>query len=389
MTDIKTAWAALRSLKDKKIPTLEEMFLHDPDRAQHMSLRVNGLYVDYSKQRICQDGFQALIALAKAANVEGWRARLFAGEKINTTENRAVLHPALRGSAGSAEIKNQIKHMAARTRTFAENIRRSKTIKTIVHIGIGGSDLGPRLCHYAFEASYPARFDLRFVVNVDGASINDALKDLDPATTLIISVSKSFTTQETRMNTNAALEWLKQGLGDKACDHMIAVTANRQGALDFGIDPAHIFEFWDWVGGRFSLWSAVSLSLQLTFGPDVFDDLLAGAREMDEHFTSAPLAQNLPVIMAMVGIWNRNIIGYPSLAVVPYSRRLRKLPAYLQQLEMESNGKGKTRDGEPTGPTCPVIWGDEGTNSQHAFFQHLHQSRNGTPVDFIAVLQDS
>lgn len=388
MTDIETKWSALRALGEKNLPTLEEMFLRDSKRAENMYICTNGLYVDFSKQRITPDIFDALISLAEASNVERWRTRLFAGEKINTTENRAVLHPALRGSAGTPEIRAQVEQMRSRTREFSQKIRKDKSINTIVHIGIGGSDLGPRLCHYAFEAQYKAQFDLRFVVNVDGASLNDALKGLDPASTLVISVSKSFTTQETRMNTNGALAWLKAGLGEKACDHMIAVTANKKAALDFGIDGDHIFEFWSWVGGRFSLWSAVSLSLQLVYGPDVFDALLHGAQSMDTHFTRTPLAKNLPVILAMIGIWNRNFLGFPSLAVVPYSRRLRKLPSYLQQLEMESNGKGTTRDGKPAGATCPVIWGDEGTNAQHAFFQHLHQSRNGTPVDFIAVLKD-
>ena len=278
--------------------------------------------------------------------------------------------------------------MRARTRDFAEKLRRGRTYKSIVHIGIGGSDLGPRLVADAMAATQKAKFDLRFAENVDGASINDALAGLDPKSTLVIVVSKSFTTQETRMNAEAARKWLKKDLGDKAGKNFIAVTANRDGAEEFGVKPDQIFDFWDWVGGRYSVWSAVGLSLQLTYGPDAFDDFLSGAAAMDKHFKDQSFESNMPVLMALAGVWNRNVLGYTSQAVIPYSRRLRKLSAFLQQLEMESNGKSAGRDGKGTDLTCPVIWGDEGTNGQHAFFQWLHQGTPGAPVDFVAVLKD-
>ena len=383
MTDKTKIWKRLEE-QAKDLPRLADLFADSPNRAARFSYDVGGVYADFSKQKIDANIFKNLLELAQACGLEDWRQKFFAGDPINTSENRAVLHPALRGIGGSAQVQKQIKDMRARTRGFAEKLRGDKKIKAIVHIGIGGSDLGPRLCADALAASAKPEFELRFAENVDGASINDALSGLDPKSTLVISVSKSFTTQETRMNTEAARSWL----GEYAGANMVAVTANKKGAVEFGLKPAQIFEFWDWVGGRFSLWSAVSLSLQITYGPDVFDELLAGAAEMDTHFKDAPLENNLPVMLALTGIWNRNFIGYANQAVVSYARRLRKLSKFLQQLEMESNGKSAQRDGGDAVATCPVVWGDEGSNSQHAFFQFLHQSRNGSPVDFIAVLEN-
>jgi glucose-6-phosphate isomerase len=295
---------------------------------------------------------------------------------------------ALRGTGGSKSVKKQVKDMRAKLSEFAERLRKGRTYKSIVHIGIGGSDLGPRLVADALAATQDPKFDLRFAENVDGASINDALEGLDPKSTLVVVVSKSFTTQETRMNAEAARSWLEKDLKDKAKNNFIAVTANRDGAEEFGVASDQIFDFWDWVGGRYSVWSAVGLSLELTYGTDAFNGFLKGAAAMDKHFRDAPLAKNIPVLMALTGIWNRNAAGYTSQAIIPYSRRLRKLPAFLQQLEMESNGKAIGRDGKPAGLTCPIIWGDEGTNGQHAFFQWLHQGTPGAPVDFIAVLKD-
>jgi len=384
MSDKSSIWASLHAQNPFERAPLSALFAADPNRAARFSFTAGGLYADFSKQLITTDIHAQLLALAKACGVEQQRARLFAGEKINTSEDRAVLHPALRGTGGTPAIKKQVTDMRAKTAEFANKIRENGHYKAIVHIGIGGSDLGPRLCADALAASSQPALDLRFAENVDAASINDALAGLNPKTTLVISVSKSFTTQETRMNTEAARSWL----GKYAGENIVAVTANKLGAVEFGINSENIFEFWDWVGGRFSLWSAVGLSLQITYGPDVFDELLAGAAEMDTHFKAAPLENNLPIMLAMIGIWNRNIIGYANQAVVPYARRLRKLPAFLQQLEMESNGKSITKGGEQSGMTCPVIWGDEGSNSQHAFFQFLHQGFNGAPVDFLAVLQD-
>ncbi|MEE9272125.1 MAG: glucose-6-phosphate isomerase [Robiginitomaculum sp.] len=383
MSKTNLAWKSLKTLAQSELPNLTDMFENEADREQNLSYKVGGLYVDFSKQKITKEVNTALMALAKAVDVEGWRTRMFAGEKINVSEGRAVLHPTLRGSGDNAKIKKQVQDMRAKTREFAEKIRHDRHFKAVLHIGIGGSDLGTNLCSQVFAAQTHADLDLRFVVNVDGASINEAVKGIDPKTTLVIIVSKSFTTQETRMNGEAARAWL----GEYASTNMVAISANNAGVKEFGV--AHGFEFWDWVGGRFSLWSAVSLSLQICYGSDIFDEFLSGAFDMDQHFTNAPLNENLPVMMALTSVWNRNFIGYHSQAVIPYSTRLGKLPAYLQQLEMESNGKGVQRDGQTAKDTSPVIWGDEGTNSQHAFFQYLHQSNTGAPVDFIAVLEDA
>lgn len=380
-------YSALKTLFEQTGP-IADLFEKEPDRLSHFVLREGPLRADFSKQAMSETARMALLSLAAEAELDAWRARLFAGDSINTSENRAVLHMALRGVGGSEAVQADVSAMRARLAEFAEKIRAEGRFKAVVHVGIGGSDLGPRLVADAFAATQETVLDLRFAENVDGASINDALAGLDPETTLVVIVSKSFTTQETRMNGEAARAWLADGLGDKAGGHCIAVTANRTGAQDFGIPPSQIFDFWDWVGGRYSVWSAVGLSLQLAYGPQAFDDFLRGAAKMDEHFRDQPLAENLPVMLAMTGIWNTNVMGYGSQAVIPYARRLRKLPAFLQQLEMESNGKSAGRDGQTAGQTCPVIWGDEGTNGQHAFFQWLHQGTPGAPVDFVAVLED-
>jgi len=377
-------WNTLKTLASKDISSVTDMFASDPNRAARMSFAHGGLYADFSKQAISPDVMQALLKLADISGVEKRRADLFAGKPINVTEQRPVLHPALRGSCGDKQINTQVADMGIRTREFAETARRVRQYKAVVHIGIGGSDLGPRLLADGFAASGHSAFDLRFANNIDAASINDALTGLEPQTTLVVIVSKSFTTEETRMNGVAAKDWL----GNFANKNMVAVTVNRAEALRFGVNPAQIFELWDWVGGRFSLWSAVSLSLQLAYGPDMFGELLAGAAGMDTHFQTAPLEDNLPVMLALVDIWNRNFLGLGTRAVVPYARRLRKLPAFLQQLEMESNGKSTALDGKLALPTSQVVFGGEGSNAQHAFFQQLHQGTDVVPVDFIAVLTD-
>ena len=347
-------------------------------------MREGPLRADFSKQAMSDAARRALLSFAAQCDLEEWRAKLFAGEKVNTSEGRAVLHMALRGVGGTKANQKQVSDMRKHMAEFADNIRAEGRFKNIVHIGIGGSDLGPRLVADGFEASAEQSLTLRFAENVDGASVNDAVKGLKPEDTLAIVVSKSFGTQETKMNGEAVRGWL----GNFSGTNMIAVTANRDGAQAFGIVPDKIFDFWDWVGGRYSVWSAVGLSLQIAYGPKVFDAFLKGAAKMDEHFRDQPLQENLPVLMALTGVWNRNVLGYGSQAVIPYSRRIRKLAAFLQQLEMESNGKRITRGGQDAGLTCPVIWGDEGTNGQHAFFQWLHQGTPGAPVDFVAVLKD-
>jgi glucose-6-phosphate isomerase len=373
--------------------SIADLFETEPNRLKRFVMREGPLRADFSKQAVSSAALDALLSMAAGCHLEEWRAKLFSGETVNTSEDRAVLHMALRGVGGTKDIKKEVSEMRQHMADFADKIRAEGKFKNIVHIGIGGSDLGPRLVAEGFEASAEQALTLRFAENVDGASINDAVKGLDPAETLVVIVSKSFGTQETKMNGTSARAWLTEGVGVAAGDHMLAVTANRTRAVDFGIKPDNIFDFWDWVGGRYSVWSAVGLSLQIAYGPDVFSDFLDGAAAMDEHFRDQPLQENLPVMMALIGIWNRNAMGYASLAVIPYARRLRKLAAFLQQLEMESNGKRITRDGNDAGFTCPIIWGDEGTNGQHAFFQWLHQGtgsggNGGAPVDFVAVLKD-
>jgi glucose-6-phosphate isomerase len=368
---------------------IASLFETEPARLSDFVMREGPLRADFSKQALDKQALKALLGLAAKCDLEEWRAKLFSGERVNTSEDRAVLHMALRGVGGTKENQAEVAQMREHMAAYAKTIRAEGQFKNIIHIGIGGSDLGPRLVADAFEAAAEQSLILRFAENVDGASVNDAVKGLNPAETLAIVVSKSFGTQETKMNGESVRDWL----GEHGSSNMIAVTANRERAVDFGIAAENIFDFWDWVGGRYSVWSAVGLSLQIAYGPDVFAEFLDGAKAMDLHFRDQPLQENLPVMMALVGIWNRNGLGYGSQAVIPYSRRLRKFSAFLQQLEMESNGKSATRQGEATTLTCPVIWGDEGTNGQHAFFQWLHQGPSagrygGAPVDFVAVLKD-
>ena len=387
MTDRAAHFAKLKALADKSV-SIAQLFKDEPARLDKFVMREGPLRADFSKQAISQEALDALLSLAAGCHLEEWRAKLFAGDAVNSSENRAVLYMALRGVGGSEAVQEEVAAMREKMANFADKIRKESRYKAVVHIGIGGSDLGPRLVADGFGAAGKMALDLRFAENVDGASVNDALEGLNPATTLVVVVSKSFTTQETRMNAEAAREWLTEALGKKAGDNFIAVTANRDGAESFDIPSDQIFDFWDWVGGRYSVWSAVGLSLQIAFGPKVFDEFLKGAAKMDAHFRDQPLQENLPVMLAMTGIWNRNVLGYSSQAVIPYARRIRKFSAFLQQLEMESNGKSAARDGADAGITCPIIWGDEGTNGQHAFFQWLHQGTPGAPVDFVAVLKD-
>jgi len=380
--------SSLAAEADRDI-NIAELFAAEPDRLSRLVMREGPLRADFSKQALDKKGLDTLLSMAAKCDLEEWRAKLFAGERVNTSEDRAVLHMALRGVGGTAENQKQVTEMRQHMASYAKAVRADGEFKNIVHIGIGGSDLGPRLVADAFEAAAEQSLTLRFAENVDGASVNDAIKGLNPAETLAVVVSKSFGTQETKMNGESVRDWL----GEFGGSNMIAVTANRDRAEAFGIAAENIFDFWDWVGGRYSVWSAVGLSLQIAYGPDVFAEFLDGAKAMDLHFRDQPLQENLPVMMALVGVWNRNGLGYGSQAVIPYARRLRKFSAFLQQLEMESNGKSATRDGEAAGLTCPVIWGDEGTNGQHAFFQWLHQGPSegrygGAPVDFVAVLKD-
>ena len=393
------AWAQLDgAAADLGGTTLNQLFAAAPDRVSAMCVAACGLHGDFSKQRVDAGGLDALFTLAEAAELPSWIARLFAGEPINHTENRAVLHPALRAprdasfAAAGEPVVDAVHDVLDRMAVCVEQVRSGQwrghtgqRITDVVNIGIGGSDLGPRMVCEALVSSEQA-LRVHFVSNVDATEITRVCAKLDAASTLFIVTSKSFGTAETLANAATAKQWLLDQLGDDAdvAKHFVAVSTNHSAVAEFGIDTDNMFGFWDWVGGRYSLWSAVGLSIALAVGMDEFRSLLAGAHAMDEHFRHAPLRENLPVWLGLIGIWNTNALGLPSQVVVPYAQALARLPAYLQQLEMESTGKGVTRDGAPVlRQTIVSLWGDIGTNGQHAFFQMLHQGPQALPVDFI------
>lgn len=368
----------------------------DTDRFAHFSAESDGLLLDYSKTNIDAKALEMLVALAEAKNVAEKRDAMFRGDKINSTEGRAVLHTALRSSdttplmVDSEDVRPGIRDTLDRMAVFAEGVR-SGEIKAadggrftdVVNIGIGGSDLGPAMATLALE---PYRGDLRchYVSNVDAAHISDTLKGLDPQRTMIVIASKTFTTIETMTNAQTALTWLRAALGDEIGGHLAAVSTALDLTAALGIAPDRVFGFADWVGGRYSLWGPVGLPIMLAIGSDNFRDFLKGGASMDRHFQSAPLDQNLPALMALVGIWHRNICGYDTRAVLPYDQRLSRLPAYLQQLDMESNGKRVSVDGTPlVQGSGPVVWGEPGTNGQHAFYQLLHQGTDVIPAEFL------
>jgi glucose-6-phosphate isomerase len=397
------AWHALERHRDEAAGLhLRQLFADDPERFERLSLAEGDLLVDYSKNRVTDQTVRLLLDLARAADVEGWRDRMFAGERINTTEDRAVLHVALRNRANQPirvdgeDVMPAVNEVLGRMRDFSERVRSGawrghtdQAMTDVVNIGIGGSDLGP---YMACEALKPfQRPDLRvhFVSNVDGAHLVHTLAGLDPARTLFIVASKTFTTQETMTNAASARAWLVEKLGEAAVEkHFVAVSTNGREVAAFGIDTANMFEFWDWVGGRYSLWSAIGLPIALAVGFERFEELLAGAHAMDQHFETAPLERNMPVILGMLGVWYRNFLGACSHAVLPYDQHLHRLPAYLQQGDMESNGKSTTRDGERVDyATGPIIWGEPGTNGQHAFYQLIHQGAELIPADFIAAAE--
>jgi glucose-6-phosphate isomerase len=369
--------------------------LDDEARNQALWLEAPHLTVDFTKQRLDQAVLEALIALAEQQELARQIERLFGGEHVNSTEDRPALHTALRAAVGErpAEADAAVAETRARLVRFAEQVRRGeltgytgRAITDVVHVGIGGSHLGPELAVEALQ--HPAGLGPRchFAANVDGEELTTALAGLRPETTLFIVVSKSFSTLETRVNAESARSWFVERTArpDAMHRHFLAATANVAAAAQFGIPEANVFPMWDWVGGRFSLWSAVGLPIALTVGPDAFDGLLDGARAMDQHFRTTPFARNAPLLMALVGIWNGNFLGATSHVVLPYNRRLRLLPDYLQQLEMESNGKSVHHDGTPVGVhSMPVVWGGVGTNGQHAFHQLLHQGTRAFAADFL------
>lgn len=395
------AWARLSQARDRLANThLRELFATDAQRFQNFSRQTHDLLLDFSKQRLDGEVLDALVALAEATDVSGWRERLFAGEPINVSEERAVLHPALRHLGDSAfpapqfDVMPDVRAVRTQMAEIVEKLRSGSwkgysgdTIRHVVNIGIGGSDLGPKMATRALSAFAHPGLHVHYVSNLDGAHLAPLLETLDPRGTLFIIASKTFTTQETMINASSARNWMLAHTGDEAAlaKHFIAVSAHPERAAEFGIPPAQVLPMWDWVGGRYSLWSAVGLPLAVSIGMSGFERLLAGAQAMDQHFCQTPLKDNLPVLLALLGIWNTNFLGAHTSAIVPYNESLRHLPGYLQQLEMESNGKTVNRDGQPlTCPANPIVWGEIGANGQHAFFQLLHQGGWLVPCDFIA-----
>ena len=378
---------------------LRDLFADDPDRGETMTAEVDGIYLDYSKHRLTPETIDLLAAMARRAGVEELRDAMFAGEKINVTEQRAVLHVALRAPADASivvdgvDVVPEVHAVLDRMGAFAEQVRSGewvghtgRRIRTVVNIGIGGSDLGPAMAYEALREFTQRDLSFRFVSNIDGTAFWEAVHGLDPAETLFIIVSKTFTTLETMTNAGTARDWALAALGDEAAvaRHFVAVSTNAEAVEAFGIDTANMFGFWDWVGGRYSFDSAVGLSMMLSIGADRFGEMLAGFHAMDTHFRTAPIEANLPMLMGLIGIWYDDFFGAETLAVLPYSQYLAKLPAYLQQLDMESNGKSVTRDGEPVGvQTGPIVWGQPGTNGQHAYYQLIHQGTKLIPADFI------
>ena len=389
------AWQALVAHAGLMRPRhLRELFSEDGDgRFARFSLRHDGLLLDFSKQRIDATTLALLRDLAEAADVAGWKRRMAAGEPINHTEGRAVRHMALRaGDAAPAEVRSVLSRLqrccerihSGEWRGFA-----GQRITDVVNIGIGGSDLGPRMAARALGAWQQPDIAVHFVSNIDGADIAPLLGRLDPRSTLFVVASKTFTTLETLTNARTARDWLVAAGGESAvARHFVALSTNLVRTLEFGIPSDQVFQFWDWVGGRFSLWSAIGLPLALAVGWHHFEQLLAGAAALDRHFMEAPPADNLPLTLALLGVWNSSFLGASTAAVLPYSQSLSLLPAYLQQLEMESNGKSVDRAGRPlAAPAAPILWGEAGTNGQHSFFQLLHQGGRLVPCDFIALRQ--
>lgn len=399
---LEKAWADLSAHRTRTASQhLRELFAADDKRFATFSARLDDLLLDYSKTAVTPETMELLLALAEAADVEAKRDAMFAGEPINTTEGRAVLHTALRNQSGNpvmvdgVDVMPEVNAVLERMSAFAQGIR-SGTIAAsdggrftdVVNIGIGGSDLGPVMATLAL-APYHDGPRLHYVSNVDGAHIADTLAKLDPARTLVIVASKTFTTIETMTNAATARRWIAGALGEEAvARHFAAVSTALDKVAAFGIQPDRIFGFWDWVGGRYSVWSAIGLPVMIAIGPENFRAFLAGAHAMDEHFHTAPLARNLPVLFGLIGLWHRESCGYPARAVLPYDQRLARLPAYLQQLDMESNGKRVHKaGGAVTRPTGPLVWGEPGTNGQHAFFQLLHQGTDIIPCEFLVAAE--
>ncbi|KOG42869.1 glucose-6-phosphate isomerase [Streptomyces resistomycificus] len=399
-------WTALEDHRAEWHPHLRELFASDPGRAARYVVRVGDLRIDYSKHLVTDESLALLQELATATDVFGQRDAMFRGERINITEDRAVLHTALRAPANAVievdgeNVVPEVHAVLDQMTSFADRVRSGewtghtgRRIRNVVNIGIGGSDLGPAMAYEALRAYTDRSLTFRFVSNVDGADLHEALRDLDPAETLFIVASKTFTTIETITNATSARSWLlhgPNGLGeDKAvARHFVALSTNAEKVTDFGIDPDNMFAFWDWVGGRYSFDSAIGLSLMIAIGPDRFLEMLDGFRIVDEHFLNAPAEANAPLLLGLLGVWYGNFFDAQSHAVLPYSHYLSKFTAYLQQLDMESNGKSVDRDGNPVDwQTGPVVWGTPGTNGQHAYYQLIHQGTKLIPADLIGFVR--
>jgi len=393
-------WQALcRHQKTIAASNMRDLFSQDTNRFDKFSFQLDDMLFDFSKNRINDETLPLLMQLAREAQLENWRDRMFAGEKINITENRAVLHTALRNRSNhpvlvdGVDVMPEVNAVLAQMRDFSDKVRSGawlgytgKRITDVVNIGIGGSDLGPVMVCDALKPYASADLAVHFVSNIDGAHLMRALEKCQPETTLFIVASKTFTTQETMTNAISARTWFLNKAQDNAhvAKHFVALSTNAKAVTDFGIDQANMFAFWDWVGGRYSLWSAIGLSIALYVGMDHFEALLSGAHEMDQHFQTAPLEENMPVIMALIGIWYNNFFDVATHAILPYDQGMSRFPAYLQQADMESNGKFICRDGKRIQyKTGPVIWGEAGTNGQHAFYQLIHQGTQVVPCDFL------
>jgi glucose-6-phosphate isomerase len=401
----RSAWGALR----KHLPTigdvhLRDLFAKDSERGNRFAFEAVGLYFDYSKNRVTDETLRLLLQLADECDLRGRIAAMFSGEKINVTEKRAVLHVALRAPRGTSimvdgvNVVPQVHAVLDKMASFANRIRSGewkghtgKPIRNVINIGIGGSDLGPVMAYEALRHYSSRVLTFRFVSNVDSTDFVEATRDLDPAETLFIVSSKTFTTLETMTNAHSARDWSLRGLGGDAkavAKHFVAVSTNAAKVTEFGIDTANMFEFWDWVGGRYSMDSAIGLSTMLAIGPDQFQEMLAGFHEMDEHFRTTPFEKNIPALFGLLAIWNNDFLGAATVAVLPYEQYLKRFPAYLQQLTMESNGKRVTLQGVDVGcETGPIFWGEPGTNGQHSFYQLIHQGTRLIPCDFIAFVE--
>jgi glucose-6-phosphate isomerase len=404
-TDKHEAWRALEDhYKAMRSRHLRDLFAHDPARGERMTAQAAGVFLDYSKNRIDDETLRLLLALAEQSGLRGRIDAMFHGEKINVTENRAVLHVALRAPRGTSIVLDGenvvpgVHVVLDKMAAFANRVRSGewkghtgKRIRNVINIGIGGSDLGPVMAYEALRYYSDRAMTFRFVSNVDGTDFVEATRDLDAAETLFIISSKTFTTLETMTNAQSARDWSLRGLGGDAravAKHFVAVSTNAEKVAEFGIDTANMFEFWDWVGGRYSMDSAIGLSTMLAIGPDHFREMLDGFHAIDEHFRSAPFARNLPVLMGLLGVWYNDFFGAQTVAVLPYDQYLKRFPAYLQQLTMESNGKHVTLAGTQVDyQTGPIYWGEPGTNGQHSFYQLIHQGTRLIPCDFIAFTQ--